>query len=225
MPKPLRGLVFDLDGTLIDAAADLQAAVNNVLAAHGRREVSLPEVKGMVGDGMRTLMRRAFAATGEPLPETAEATAMQDFVRVYQTQKASPDCLYPLTLETIGFFHQRGVKIGLCTNKLYLPALRIIDDVGMGALFNAVAGGDSFAMCKPHPGHLLGVIAAMGVPPENCAMIGDSANDILAAQGAKVASIAIAHGYGSGFDQLNPDAIIAGFAELPAALQGLGFDF
>lgn len=225
MPTPLRGLVFDLDGTLIDAAADLQSAVNSVLTAHGRREVSLPEVKGMVGDGMRTLMRRAFAATGEALPEAAEATAMQDFIRAYQTQKATPDSLYPLTIETIEQFRAHGIKIGLCTNKLYLPTLRILEDLNMTSLFAAVAGGDSFPMCKPHPGHLLGVIAALGVPPENCAMIGDSANDILAAQGAKVASIAVAHGYGGGFEQLNPDAIIPGFAELPVALQRLGFAF
>jgi phosphoglycolate phosphatase len=98
-------------------------------------------------------------------------------------------------------------------------------DLGMTSLFSAVAGGDSFPVCKPHPDHLLGVIAAMNVPPENCVMIGDSANDILAAKAAKVASIAVAHGYGKDIGQLGADAIIPSFAELPQTIQRLGFSF
>lgn len=226
MSRPLLGLIFDLDGTLMDSAADLRVALNKLLAAHGRRAVTLDEVKSMVGDGLRRMMTRAFTATGEALSDAAETTAMQDLMRIYQTQRAVPEMLYPLARETISLFRKQGVKIGLCTNKLYIPTVRLMDDLRMTQMFDAIGGGDSYPVCKPHPGHVLGVIGDLGgLPAEACAMVGDSRNDILAAKSAGVASVAVAHGYGAGVAELEPDAVIPGFAELPQILQTLGFSF
>jgi phosphoglycolate phosphatase len=223
MPQ-LLALIFDLDGTLVDSAADLRQAVNAILVAHGRRPVSIAEVKKMVGDGLQTMMQRAFVATGEPITPQMEATVFQDFLSAYQNQQASPDQLYPQVRETLTAFRLRNIKIGLCTNKLYQPTLRLLDDIGITGLFDFVAGCDTFSVYKPDPGHVLGVARGLKTPTQNCAMIGDSANDIRAAKGAGVASIAVSHGYGDA-SALGADAVIAGFIELPAALRSLGFDF
>ncbi|MDE1901213.1 MAG: HAD-IA family hydrolase [Alphaproteobacteria bacterium] len=223
MPK-LMALIFDLDGTLVDSAGDLRQAVNTVLAAHGRAALSLGDIKNMVGDGLRILLHRAFASTGEALPEAAERAAMDDLLRAYQTQKASRDMLYPLAEEMLAGFRARQIKIGLCTNKLYLPTLKLLDDIGIAGLFDFIAGSDTFPVFKPDPGHVLGVARALKTPPGHCVMIGDSANDINAARGAGIASIAVGHGYGRDVGTLGADAVIGGFGELAGALTRLGFD-
>ncbi len=74
MPR-LQGLVFDLDGTLLDSAPDLRHAVNLTLQAHGRRALTLDEIKGLTGDGMLPMLHRAFAATGTPLPDNADGVS------------------------------------------------------------------------------------------------------------------------------------------------------
>jgi phosphoglycolate phosphatase len=224
MPQ-LLGLIFDLDGTLIDSAADLRQALNALLAAHNRRALTLDEVKGLVGDGLNTMLRRAFTVTGGVLPETATPTLFDDFLVFYNTQKASPEQLYPHVRETIQAFRAQSIKIGLCTNKLFQPTMKLLNDIGIVALFDFVAGCDTFPVYKPDPGHVLGVAKGMKIPPHSCAMIGDSINDIRAAQAAKIPAIAVSHGYGRDIDQLGADAIISGFGELPGALRTLGFDF
>lgn len=224
MPQ-LSALIFDLDGTLVDSAADLRQALNRLLAAHNRAPVTLPQVKSMIGDGVQTLLRRAFAATGAPLPGNAEPTAVQDFIKFYQSQKASEDLLYPLARETISAFRAANIKIGLCTNKLYLPTLRLLDDIGIQDQFDFVAGCDTFPTYKPDPGHVLGVANALKVSPANSVMIGDSLNDIRAGQGAGLATIAVAHGYAADANTLGADAVISHFSELGRALRALGFDF
>ena len=219
----LLGLIFDLDGTLVDSAADLCQALNALLAAHGRRALSIDEVKSLTGDGLSPMLHRAFAATGEAMPESAAKTLFDDFLAFYQNQKASPEQLYPHAAETLRAFRAKGIKTGLCTNKLYQPTMKLLREIGIADQFDFVAGADTFDVYKPHPGHVLGVAKGMKIPPAYCAMIGDSSNDIRAAKGAKVASIAIAHGYGN-VDMLGADAMIAGFKELPDALRSLGFD-
>ncbi|MGB9154667.1 MAG: HAD-IA family hydrolase [Alphaproteobacteria bacterium] len=224
MPQ-LLGLIFDLDGTLVDSAADLRQALNALLAGQSRRALSLPEVKSMIGDGMPAMIHRAFAATGEPLSEQGEQAVFQVFLRLYQAQKASPEQLYPHALEILTAFRNMHVKIGLCTNKPYLSTVKLLDDIGITDLFDFVAGGDSFPVYKPHPGHLLGVVKGLKVSPQTCVMIGDSVNDIRAAQSAHIASIAVSHGYGNDVGSLGADAVISGFADLAQTLGSLGFDF
>ena len=179
----------------------------------------------MIGNGLHHLMYSAFAATGAPIGADAATQAMQDFLHLYQTQKSSPDMLYPRVRETLVAFRAADIRIGLCTNKLYAPTLKLLDDIELRSLLDFIAGCDTFPMCKPDPGHVRGVAEAIGAPPESCVMIGDSLNDIRAAQGAGIAAIAITHGYGADMTQSGADATISGFSDLPLTLRKLGFDF
>jgi phosphoglycolate phosphatase len=187
--------------------------------------LTIDEVKSMTGDGLNPLLQRAFALTGERLPLQALSGLFEEFLACYNQQKASAEQLYPLAIETLRAYRAKSVKIGLCTNKLYQPTMKLLNDMDIAPLFDFVAGSDTFPVFKPDPGHVLGVARALKAPPAHCVMIGDSANDIRAAQGAGIANIAIAHGYGRDIQSLGADAVIAGFAELPDALRGLGFDF
>jgi phosphoglycolate phosphatase len=89
--------------------------------------------------------------------------------------------------------------------------------------FAAVAGGDTFPVHKPHPGHVTGILERIQVKAANAVMVGDSTNDVLAARGASVACLAVTHGYGADAGSLGADGLIGGFGELSGMLGKLGF--
>lgn len=224
MPK-LEGLIFDLDGTLVDSAPDLRQAMNQTLAAHGRRAVSLEEIKSFTGDGMLAQVQRAFAATGMPLGDDESHRVSQAYVKHYREVKADPSQIYPHVVEVLQGFIDQGIKIGLCTNKHEASTLKLLQDLGLIRYFQAIAGGDTFPVRKPHPGHVMGVIERLGIAAGSCVMVGDSMNDVLAAQGGGIPCLVVTHGYGADVGHLGANGLIGGLHELQGALEVLGFGF
>lgn len=222
MPR-LQGLIFDLDGTLVDSAPDLRQALNQMLAEQGRRGVTLDEMKTFIGDGMQIVVQRAFAATGEGISDDESYPLYQDFVGHYRNQKADPSQLYPHVAETLEAYFQEGIKLGLCTNKQEASTYRLLDDLKLAPYFTFVAGGDTFPVRKPHPGHVTGVLKKLAVPAESCVMIGDSSNDVLAAKGAGIPCLVVTHGYGADLGSLGTAGLVNNFRDLRKAMQGLGF--
>jgi phosphoglycolate phosphatase len=219
----LQALIFDLDGTLIDSAPDLRQALNVTLQAEGRRALSLEEVKSMTGDGLLLMMHRAYGATGASVSDTQSYEKFKIFIEHYRRLKPDPAQIYPHVVETLTSFQTSGVKLGLCTNKQEAATHQFLGDLNLARFFSYVAGGDTFPVHKPHPGHVMGVLDKLGVLAGHAVMIGDSTNDILSAQGAGVKSIAVAHGYGADVENLGADIVIGGFDELKSALTKLGF--
>ncbi len=219
----LQAAIFDLDGTLLDSAPDIRNALNLTLTSHRRRHVTLDEVKAMVGDGLLTTLERAFTITGAPIPSAESYIHFQEFIEHYRAQKPDPAQLYPDAIATMQKFLKTGVKLGICTNKQEASTLRLLDQLNVARYFNFVAGGDTFQVHKPNPGHVTGVLEKLNVSPINAVMIGDSRNDALAARGAGVACLIVKHGYGTDFSNLEIDGLIDGFADLDATLERLGF--
>jgi phosphoglycolate phosphatase len=222
MPE-LKGLIFDLDGTLVDSAPDLRHALNAMLEQYERRGLGLDEVKTMVGDGMMPLIDRAFAATGGAPPGFNAYNSFQTFIAQYRNMKADPAQVYPDAVATLEKYQGAGVKLGVCTNKQEAATHRLLEQLGLSRFFTFVAGGDTFVAHKPHPDHVRGVIERLGVPATQCAMVGDGLNDVRAAQGAGIPCIVVMHGYTADYAELGADKLIPGFKELPAALKELGF--
>ena len=220
----LKGLIFDLDGTLLDSAPDLRQALNLTLKAGNRRELNIDEVKDLTGDGLMPLLGRAFKLTGEVLSEVEIYQNFQQFINFYRDVKPDVAQIYPQAVEMIGFYKKSGIKIGLCTNKQEEATLRLLEELDIKNYFDFVAGGDTFPYHKPHPEHVSGVARKLGVANENCVMIGDSRNDILAAKAANVPCLLVTHGYGSDLDSLSAGGFIRGFKDLPKALEKLGFN-
>jgi len=217
---PPRTLVFDLDGTLIDSAPDLAAALNAVLQEAGREQVSLEQVKRMIGDGVRVLVERGFAATGGP-PDDPDRW-LRRFVDRYEGASAKLTALFPGVLETLESLAAAGHRMGLCTNKPAHATETVLDAFGLTGFFEAVAGGDTFPVRKPSPGHLLGTLQMMDADPEHAVMIGDSPNDVQVALNAAVPVIAVAYGYRRvPAESMGADILIEHFAQVPDALRRL----
>ena len=152
-------LVFDLDGTLVDSAPDLHAALNQMLRERGRPALPLPQVKRMIGDGVPALVARALAASGADPADAAGA--LPRFLELYEANATRLSRPYPKVLETLTSLRQRGYRTSICTNKPQRATIAVVEGLGLGELFDGIAGGDRFPVRKPDPGHLLGLIGEL----------------------------------------------------------------
>jgi phosphoglycolate phosphatase len=214
-------LVFDLDGTLVDSVPDLRAAVNEMLRERGRPPLSPSEVKRMVGDGAPALVAHALAASGADPAGAGDALAR--FLEIYEANAVQLSRPYPGVRETLTALRRRGYRAAVCTNKPQRATMAVIEGLGFLPLFDGVAGGDHFAVKKPDPGHLLGLIGELGASVTATAMIGDNENDAAVAHAAGVPLVLMRYGYARvAPESLAADALLDHFADLPAALERLG---
>jgi phosphoglycolate phosphatase len=215
-------LLFDLDGTLIDSAPDLAAALNRVLASAGREMLPFIQVRGMIGNGARKLVERGYRASGGP-PEDLDAET-ERFLSIYGRALACHTRVYDGVAETLAMLAARGHRLGIVTNKPFAPTLGVLQALDLSRHFapEHVVGGDSVATRKPDPEPLMALLDRMGHEAEAAIMIGDSANDIEAARAAGVRSIAVSYGYCRGAPaDLGADRLVDRFGEVPAALADL----
>jgi phosphoglycolate phosphatase len=214
-------LVFDLDGTLVDSAPDLHAALNRMLRDFGRDDVTLQQVTQMIGDGVAVLVERGFAATGGPADEPDAALAR--FRDYYSRDPSTLTTLFPGVIETLDGLRDAGYQMAVCTNKPADPARVVLEAFGLADYFTAVSGGDTFPMRKPSPGHLLGTLAMMDADPSGAVMVGDSPNDVHVALNAAIPVIAVSYGYRRvPAEEMGADVLIHRFADIPGALRRLG---
>ena len=222
-PGGAQVLLCDLDGTLIDSAPDLAAAVGELPARQARPPLTVEAIKTMIGDGVPKLIGRAFAATGGAPPAGELAALVSRYMPLYESRMTELTRPYPGAIEALRALKNAGWRLAVCTNKPEAPALAIVAALGFDGLFEAVAGGDSFPVKKPDPGHLLALLGQMGADPAAAVMLGDSQNDVLAAARAGLPVIVVAHGYGRvPVHELGAEVVIESFSELPGALAALG---
>jgi phosphoglycolate phosphatase len=218
----IRFVVLDLDGTLIDSAPDLRAAANTVLAEAGRPALDLPTVRSFVGDGVRVLVERAFAATGPALAGPALDQATARYVELYEAAATVLTRPYEGVPETLARLRAGGLKLAVCTNKPVAAAGIVLRDLGLAPLIDAVSGGDSVARRKPDPAHVLDALRRVGGTVPEAAMVGDAEPDIAAGKAAGLATVAVTYGYCKvPHAALGADALIDRFADLDAALRQL----
>jgi len=187
-----RCAVFDLDGTLVDSAPDIHAALDRLMARRRLPGFARAEVVGMIGDGVRVLLERAHAARGITLDEAS----FDHFMTDYEANAAVLTQPFAGIPELLSALQASGWRLAVCTNKPEAAARVLLSDLGLDRHFSALGGGDSFPMRKPDPGHLRATLAAAGAAPEDAVMIGDHRNDIEAARDAGVRAIFAGWGYG-----------------------------
>lgn len=215
-------LVFDLDGTLADTAADLVAALNFILAREGLRTVALQEARPMVGGGARRLIERGLAANRFQASDAQIDAMLADFLAHYEAHIAEKTALFPGVADALARFEAAGFSFAVCTNKVEHASILLLRALGIESRFEAICGKDTFGVSKPDGEALLRTIARAGGDPERAVMIGDSKIDIDTARNAAVPVIAVNFGYSKEpIESLAPDRVIGHYDELWNAVAAL----
>lgn len=217
-----QAIFFDLDGTLIDSAPDLAASVNEVLALDGHPPLSLDDVRSMVGNGVRKLVERAFAARGTTLDDAALDVRSETMMQTYARQLTDRTTLMPGAETVVKAYHRAGVKLGVVTNKPEDFTRSILDHFGWSDLMAVVVGGDTGPEKKPAPGMLHHAADVAGFHASRCLMVGDSPADAGAAKAAGMACVLVRGGYTSvPVEDIPCDVLIDGLAQLGQAIEKL----
>jgi phosphoglycolate phosphatase len=209
--------VFDLDGTLVDSAPDLHAALDRLMARRGLSGFRRGDIIPMIGDGAKVLVERALAARGAAF----EPSALHDFLIDYGANAVVDTAPFPGIPEVLHHLVDAGWRLAVCTNKPTGPAVTLLQALGLAAPFSAIGGGDSYAARKPDPSHLLATLRDAGGDASSAVMIGDHHNDIAAASGAGIPAIFAGWGYGS-LDMAGRAPVATTPRDLPALLTALG---
>jgi phosphoglycolate phosphatase len=214
-------VVFDLDGTLVDTAPDLCAALNHALAALGRPGVPAEDVRHMVGHGARKLLERGLATSGDVTPEIIEA-GVPHFLDYYAAHIADGSRPFDGVVSALDALAAGGVRLAICTNKPVALSRALISALGWEQRFVANLGFDSVERPKPDPGHVHAAIAAAGGVRETTVFVGDSITDTTAARAAGVPVVAVSFGFSDRpATELGADAIIDHYDHLVPALRRL----
>lgn len=217
-----KAILFDLDGTLIDSAPDITAAVNELLAGRDLPALRLEQVKAMIGGGVRKLVERAFAASGAPLLGSALDEANRVMAPIYRRHLTGLTKLTPGVREVLTHFHLSGIAMGVATNKPQLATREILLHFGLTEYFGAIVGGDAVTNPKPAPDALLLALDQLQIEPRDTLMVGDSSADVLAARAAGIPVILLRGGYTQiPVEELGADLVCDSLLDLPSTMQRL----
>lgn len=215
-------LVFDLDGTLVDTAADLVATLNVILEREGLQPVPYADARAMVGHGARVLIERGLAANGTSREPDAVDRLFADYIAHYSAHIADASRPFPGVPEALDHFAAEGWRLAVCTNKLEGLSVQLLEALDLAGRFDAICGADTFAARKPDPLALTETIRRVGGEPASSIMVGDSKTDIDTALAARVPVVAVDFGYTPvPVTELGPDIVISHFAELAGAVAQL----
>jgi 2-phosphoglycolate phosphatase len=213
---PLRlGIVFDLDGTLIDSRLDIAGAANHALSVCGLSQLSVDELSSFVGDGARLLLARAArlepdAAAVEPLLEA--------FLSYYAAHATDHTVLLPGAHEALAAL--KHLPLALCTNKPRSTTEAVLANLRFPAEFRVVVAGGDLPKIKPDPLPLQHIAERLGLSTAELVMVGDGPQDILCAKAAGSRSVGVEGGIQAQERLIasKPDELLHSLAELPALI-------
>jgi phosphoglycolate phosphatase len=219
MAKQPQAILVDLDGTMIDSAPDIAAAVNRMLAQLDAPPLPIDTVRGFIGWGVAHLVRQVMAHAPGVRPAD-EAAALALFERHYLDCNGHHSTIYPGVLQGLTTLRGLGYALACVTNKPRPYAEPLLDALGLSPCFDTVACGEPALPLKPHPALLLAACRRLGAQPAQCVMVGDSGVDASAAGRAGMPVYLVRYGYHNG---ASPDAApcngyIDALDELPALL-------
>jgi phosphoglycolate phosphatase len=218
----VRGVLVDLDGTLLDTAADLAAGVNRMLAGLGLPAVSTDEVKTWVGKGIAMLVRRAIARdlAGDADPVLAER-GLRLFEAAYAEESGRAATVYPGVIEGLSAFRALGLRLACMTNKAERFTRDLLALHRLDGYFEVVACGDTLPRRKPDPLPVLWCCERLHLAPAQVLVVGDSLNDVQAARAAGCRVFCVPYGYNEGqpVASLDCDRVVATLAEAAALLR------
>jgi phosphoglycolate phosphatase len=217
LPENIRGVLFDLDGTLLDSAPDLYAALLAQCVEEGVAPPPYAPVRDVVSRGARSVLRCAFAERGESALEALTPRYLQLYQNVMAQQTQSFDGVDDL----LARIEAHGLRWGIVTNKAAFLTDELISRVGWAHRASAVVSGDTLPVKKPDPAPVLLACERAGVEPAHCLFVGDDRRDIQAGAAAGLYTVAVSWGYLDGGDPhtWGADVVLAHPTELAELLQ------
>jgi phosphoglycolate phosphatase len=188
---PVRAIIFDLDGTLIDSKRDLILSVNAMLEEMRRPQLAADVISGYIGHGAPQLVARALGGTAT---EEELKHALQFFLHYYEEHKMDNTCAYPGVNETLPRLGE--VPMAVLTNKPVRISVRILQSLGLANYFRAIYGGNSFETKKPDPLGAKTILRELGVDAAHTLLVGDSEVDVQTARNAGTRAAAVNYGFG-----------------------------
>jgi phosphoglycolate phosphatase len=218
---PVRAILFDLDGTLADTAADLAAALNRVRADRKLPPLPVATLRSHASDGSRGMLGAGLGVTREH-PEWE--TLKDAFLNYYAAALAVHTRLFADAERVLAEIERRRLAWGIVTNKAARFTLPLLEHLALASRANVIVCGDTIAQAKPHPAPLLHAVAQLGLDAEGCVYVGDAERDVAAARAAGMASLVARYGYIASDvapEMWGPDGLID---SLPAVLDWLPND-
>jgi N-acetyl-D-muramate 6-phosphate phosphatase len=189
---PVRAVLFDLDGTLADTAADLAAALNRVRADRKLPPLPLETLRPHASDGTRGMLGAGLGVTREHPDWDVLKDAFQDY---YAAAIAVHTRLFDGADRLLGEIERRHLAWGVVTNKASRFTLPLLETLALASRANVVVCGDTTAYAKPHPAPLLHAAERLGIDAASCVYVGDAERDVVAARAAGMSSLVATYGY------------------------------
>jgi len=215
-------VAFDLDGTLVETAPDLIAATNHVMSGAGLEIVPAEVLRPAISFGAAAMITAAFKHHGQAVQVDHSSAHFEQFIAYYTANIAATSHAFPGLETSLDRLAAEGARLAVCTNKQAALSEQLLGDLRLRRRFAALAGRDTFPVCKPHPDHLIGAIRMAGGNPKRAIMVGDSRTDIDTAKAAGIPVVAVTFGYTDvHVRELAPDAVIEHYDELVPAIERL----
>jgi len=209
----LRGVLLDLDGTLLDTAPDMADALNRLRAAEGLESLPFERIRPHVSHGALRLIRVGF---GEPEPQRFESLRGR-YLDIYRQGLANRTRLFDGFDAVLTTLERSGIPWGVVTNKPGWLTVPLLEQLGLASRSACIVAGDTLPERKPHPLPLLHAAGLIGLPPRACLYLGDAERDVQAARNAGMIPLVAGFGYldeGEDPAAWHPDGILSRPAEL-----------
>lgn len=212
MIPPFRVYLFDVDGTLLESAPDIVGAVQQVLAAHGARDLSFAYLASFIGKHLFELFDEVFPGADDALREQL----LKEYRETYWAREHASTKPYPGVMEGMASL---GGRKSTATTKSTQTTRNVLTKFGLIDHFHHVQGTDGFP-AKPEPDVVFRALEGLGAKPEDCLFVGDSASDMAAGRAAGVRICAVDYGYGNREEMLRyaPDFWISDLRELSGSV-------
>ncbi|QJR15420.1 HAD-IA family hydrolase [Usitatibacter palustris] len=213
LTNSFQAVIFDLDGTLMDTVGEIHAALALAFVELRIAEVPPTVVESLVGRGVRSLVERALERQGASRDGLDDA--VHRFEHHYAALVATKAVLFPGALDGLRILRDEGLPLAVVTNKPRQFTVKLLEHAGIDSMMASVVAGDDGITRKPAGDMLLAACRQMGSPAAATLMIGDSANDVLAARAAGCPVWCVPYGYTEGQrpETLACDRLVATIAE------------